>query len=137
MSWVIRQATARDAAFAGWASVMAARSQMPRGWFDIILRRDEAFVLAYAAALADTQARSWWHWSVFRVAEIDGVLASAMCGFGDNTPYMASTAAMTEASERMGISKAEQAELWPRGAFIVSTATSERGAWTIENVGTK
>ena len=36
----------------------------------------------------------------------------------------------------MGLSKAEQAQLWPRGAFILSCTTGEEGAWTIENVAT-
>ena len=134
---ILRAATPDDATFLGWASVMAARSHLSRGWFDIVLRRDEAFVLEFAKHLALAKARSWWHWSLFRVAEIDGVLASAMCGFGDNSVYAASGAAMTEASDKMGIPKAEQAQLWPRGAFIVSTATGEPGAWTIENVATK
>lgn len=116
---------------------MAARSQMPRGWFDIILRRDEAFVLEYAKYLALAKARSWWHWSLFHVAEVDGRVASAMCGFGNNSFYYASNDAMAEASQKMGISPEEHAQLWERGAFIVSTATSEPRAWTIENVGTK
>ena len=138
MSWKLRAATPDDAAFLGWACVAAARSQMPRGWFDIIFPgRDEAFVLEFAKQLTLTKARSWWHWSLFRVAEIDGVVASAMCGFGDERVYYASTAAMSEASEKMGIDKAEQEQLWPRGSFITLTATGERKAWTIENVGTK
>ena len=82
-------------------------------------------------------ARSWCHWSLFHVAEADGVAASAMCGFGDESVYAASAAAMAEASDKMGIDKEEQAQHWPRGAFIVSAMSSERGAWTIENVATK
>jgi GNAT superfamily N-acetyltransferase len=116
---------------------MAARSQMSRGWFDIVLERDEAFVIEYAKHLTLATAQSWWHWSLFHVAEVDDVLASAMCGFGDGALYAASGAAMAEASDKMGISKQEQAQHWPRGAFIVTTATSEPGAWTIENVATK
>src|SRR4249919_1514579 len=90
MNWTLRAATPDDADFLGWACVAAARSQMPRGWFDIILQRDEAFVLEFAKWLTLAKARSWWHWSLFRVAEIDGMLASAMCGFGNNAPYYAS-----------------------------------------------
>jgi ribosomal protein S18 acetylase RimI-like enzyme len=36
----------------------------------------------------------------------------------------------------MGIPKSEQEQFWPRGHFIVSPATGEDGAWTIENVAT-
>lgn len=137
MTTKLRPATSDDAPFLGWACVMAARSQMPRGWFEIVLQRDEKFILEFAAKLTVTKAVSWWHWSLFQVAEVDGVIASAMCGFGDGRVYAASSAAMTEASDKMGIAKSEQAQFWTRGAFIVSTSTSEDGAWTIENVATK
>ncbi len=137
MTITLRPAEPRDAAFVGWASVAASRSQMPRGWFDIILQRDEAFVLEFAKYLALAKARSWWHWSLFHVAEVDGMLASAMCGFGDESVYRKSREAMAEASDKMGISKNEQAQQWPRGSFVMSTVSGEPGAWTIENVATK
>ncbi|MDZ4868003.1 MAG: GNAT family N-acetyltransferase [Alphaproteobacteria bacterium] len=136
-NWIIRAAEKRDAPFLGWACVAAARSHRLRGWFDIVLRRDEAFVNAYATALTLAAARSWWHWSLFRVADIDGVVVSAMCGFGDESVYYKSSEAMAEASAKMDVPKAEHAQYWTRGAFIVSTATSERNAWTIENVATR
>jgi ribosomal protein S18 acetylase RimI-like enzyme len=136
MAVTLRPAEPRDAEFLGWASVAAARSQLERGWFDVVLRRDEVFLVEFAKYLALAAARSWWHWSIFRVAEVDGVVAAAMCGFGDASYYRASAAAMAEASDRMGIDEREQAQLWPRGAFIISASTSEPGAWTIENVAT-
>ena len=137
MSLILRPAEPRDAEFLGWVCVMAARSHLARGWFDIVLERDEDFVLEFAKYLTLAKARSWWHWSVFQVAEVDGMLASAMCGFGDEAVYQASGDAMAEASEKMGIGKDEQAQHWPRGAFILSATTGEEGAWTIENVATR
>ena len=137
MSLILRPAEPRDAALLGWASVMAARSQLARGWFDIVLERNGAFVLEFAKYLALSPARSWWHWSLFHVAEVDGVAASAMCGFGDESVYRESGAAMAEASEKMGIGAEEQTQFWPRGAFIIPASSSEAGAWTIENVATK
>jgi ribosomal protein S18 acetylase RimI-like enzyme len=136
MTTTFRAATPRDADFLGWAMVMAARGHLSRGWFDIVLRRDEAFCVAYAAKLATTKPRSWWHYSLFTVAEVDGKLASAACAFPDSAPYMVSGEAMAEASDKMGIAKAEQAELWPRGSFILSATTGEDDCWTIENVAT-
>jgi translation initiation factor 4G len=115
---------------------MASRSQLKRGWFEIVLQRDDAFCFEFAKYLTLAKAVSWWHWSLFHVAEVDGVVASALCGFGDTSVYANSSAAMAEAGDKMGISKAEQAQFWPRGAFIISPATSEDGAWTIENVAT-
>src|SRR5579872_140969 len=66
----IRPAEPRDAAFLGWVCVAAARSQLTRGWFDIVLERDDAFVVEFARHLTLAGARSWWHWSLFHVAEI-------------------------------------------------------------------
>jgi GNAT superfamily N-acetyltransferase len=137
MTVTLRPAEPRDAEFIGWASLAASRSQLTRGWFDIVLQRNDAFILEFATYLALAKARSWWHWSLFHVAEVDGVLASAMCGFGDESVYQASGAAMAEASNKMGIDEREQAQFWPRGAFILSATSGEDGAWTIENVATK
>jgi GNAT superfamily N-acetyltransferase len=135
--WTLRAAERRDAPFLGWACVAAARSHRPRGWFDIVLQRDDAFVNAFAAELTLASARSWWHWSLFRVAEIDGAVASAMCGFGDESVYRKSREAMAETSAKMGVPKAEQEQFWTRGSFVGSTFSSEPNAWTIENVGTR
>lgn len=137
MNTTIRPATPDDAAFLGWASVIASRSQLKRGWFEIVLQRDDAFCFEFAKYLTVAKAVSWWHWSLFLVAEVDGAVAAAMCGFGDESVYRNSFAAMAEAGDKMGIGKEEQAQFWPRGAFIVSPATGEDGAWTIENVATK
>jgi ribosomal protein S18 acetylase RimI-like enzyme len=136
MTTTFRAATPRDADFLGWAMVMAARGHLSRGWFDIVLRRDEAFCIAFAAKLATAKARSWWHYSLFTIVEIDGKAASAACAFPDSAPYMASGDAMAEASDKVGIGKTEQAELWPRGSFILSATTGEDDCWTIENVAT-
>jgi translation initiation factor 4G len=133
----IRPASPEDAGFLGWASYEAARGHLKRGWFDIVLLRDEAFCLEFSRRLSIATAKSWWHWSLFSVAEVDGVCASALCGFGDESVYYASRGAMREASEGMKIDETEQAQFWGRGAFIVSCISSEPGAWTIENVGTR
>jgi len=133
----VRPARAHDAPFLGWVLLEAARGHLARGWFDIVLERDEAFCLAYCTQLVAAEARSWWHWSLFLVAEVVGTPAAALCGFGDESVYMASPAAMEEASRIMGLSEAEHEELWPRGAFILSCTTGEPGAWTVENAATR
>ncbi len=136
MTTTFRPATADDSRFLGWAMFMAARGHMPRGWFDIVLQRPIEFSVAFCARLANAKARSWWHHSFFTVAEVDGTPAAAACAFADDAPYMVSSEAMAEASDRMRIGKAEQAELWPRGAFIMKATTGEDDCWTIENVAT-
>jgi ribosomal protein S18 acetylase RimI-like enzyme len=132
----IRPARPEDAVFLGWAIYEAARGHLARGWFDIVLQRDESFCLEFCRRLTLAKARSWWHWSLFSVAEVNGEPASTLCGFGNEAVYLASGDAMKEASDAMCIREAEQAELWPRGAFILSSTTNDDGAWTVENVAT-
>ncbi|HXC57633.1 MAG TPA: GNAT family N-acetyltransferase [Rhizomicrobium sp.] len=131
-----RPATADDSRFLGWAMFMAARGHLPRGWFDIVLRRPVEFGVAFCARLANAEAKSWWHHAFFTVAEVDGRPAAAACAFADSAPYMASRAAMAEACDRMGIGAAERLELRPRGQFMMSATSGEDDCWTIENVAT-
>ena len=137
MTITIRHATPEDAPFLGWVCVAAPRSHLKIGWFETVLRRDDAFCVEFAARLTTAKPRSWWHYSLFLIAEVDGVPAAGLCGFGDESVYYVSSDAMAEAAGVMGIRKEEQAQFWPRGAYIISPATSEDGAWTIENVATK
>lgn len=132
-----RSANPDDAAFLGWAIVIAARGHLKRGWFDIVLQRPEEFCITFCARLANARARSWWHHSFFTVAEVDGTLAAAACAFPDETPYHVSGEAMAEAAARSGIDAAEQAQLWPRGQFIMSATSGDSKCWTIENVATR
>lgn len=132
----IRPARESDAEFLGWVILTAARGHLARGWFDVVLRRDETFGLEFCRRLVAARARSWWHWSLFTIVEVDGAPASALCGFGDESVYGASSAAMAEASGGMDVSADEKAQYWPRGSFILSCTTGEEGAWTIENVAT-
>ncbi len=137
MSTAFRPARPSDAAFVGWVQVVAARGHQARGWFDIVLERDEAFCVAFAAKLAVAKAKSWWHYSFVTIAEVDGAPAAAACAYPDSAPYMVSSEAMAEASDKMGLSKAEQDQLWPRGSFILSATSGEDDCWTIENVATR
>jgi translation initiation factor 4G len=136
MSTTFRPATRDDARFLGWVMVMAARGHLARGWFDIVLQRPESFCIDFAAHLTRAKAKSWWHYSFFTVAEVDGKPAAAACAFPDPSPYYVSGEAMTEASEATGIDEAEQDELWPRGRFMMSATTGADDCWTIENVAT-
>jgi translation initiation factor 4G len=134
--FTIRPARESDSPFLGWVIFTAARGHLDRGWFDVVLQREESFCLEFCSGLVAARARSWWHWSLFTVVEIDGTPAAALCGFGDESVYGGSSAAMTEAATAMGVSESEQAQYWPRGKFILSCTTGEDGAWTIENVAT-
>ena len=130
----IRSATKADGDFLAWTIFTANRGHLARGWFDIILEKPEAYCLDFCKRLTLADAVSWWHWSLFRIAEIDGKPAGALCGFADEGVYAKSTDAMREAARGIGMSAEDRAQLWPRGRFIMSTVSGEDGAWTVENV---
>ena len=136
MTLSIRPAKPTDADFLAWTIFTASRGHLARGWFDIMLERPEDFCLDFCRRLTLADARSWWHWSLFHVAEVDGAPASALCVFGDESVYEQSAPAMAEASKGIGLTREEHKQLWPRGALILSCTTGEDNAWTVENVAT-
>jgi len=137
MPTLIRPAVSTDAPFLAWAMLTAARSHLARGWFDIALARPEAECLEFLRHLAVTQARSWWHFSHFHVAEVAGVAAAALCAFHGSDPYVASGPAIDEVFASLGASKTESDALWARGSYIFTcTFEPHDAAWTIENVAT-
>jgi len=48
---ILRPAEPKEAEFLGWACVAAARSQLARGWFEIVLQRDDDAYHARESAL--------------------------------------------------------------------------------------
>ena len=75
----VRPAEPPDADFLAWTILAATRSQLPRGWFDIVLARPESFCLDFLRRRVLTETRSWWHYTRFHVAEVDGDMAAALC----------------------------------------------------------
>lgn len=133
----IRAATRSDAPFLAWAMLTAARSHLERGWFDIVLDRPQAFCLAFLERLAVTEARSWWHWSRFHVAEISREPVATLCAFRAGEGYPLSPLAMDEAFAHFGWSDSERRAAWSRGSYIFTCTFEEADdAWTIENVAT-
>ena len=134
----IRPATTADAPFLAWVILTAARSHLPRGWFDIVLDRPERDCLEFLTRLAVTEARSWWHYSRFYVAEVDGAAAAALCAFHGDDPYVQSGAAMAEVVTGYGGSATFDLDaIWARGSYIFTCTFEPAGdVWTIENVAT-
>ena len=133
----IREAVPQDADFLAWVMLTAARSHLGRGWFDIALNQSEDRCLEFLRALATTTVPSWWHYSRFLVAEVEGVKAAALCAFPAAEAYPLSQAAMSEAAEALRIPAAEQAAIWRRGAYIFScTMAGGENGWTLENIAT-
>jgi translation initiation factor 4G len=107
--------------------------------WDLNLGWDEAGVLRYLEVMADKEEVHWGHWSVFLVAEVDGVPAAGMCGFFENELGVASVmAGAAEANEKTGRTAEEVAAGWERSKSIMGIVMPhEPGAWVVEHVGTK
>jgi ribosomal protein S18 acetylase RimI-like enzyme len=132
-----RSAQTPDAGFLAWVILAAARSHRDQGWFDIVLSRPESECLEYLTRLTLTSTRSWWHYSRFRVAEVDGRPAAALCTFRAGDGYPLSQAAMVEAARSLAWSDDEQNAMWARGAYMFTCVMeSDDDLWTIENVAT-
>lgn len=133
----IRPAREDDAEFLAWAILIAARSHLAKGWFDIVLEGPEAARLDYLRCLTLTPTRSWWHFSRFLVAEQDGIPVAALSVFRAGEAYPLSQQAMTEVARELGWNDAAQQAMWRRGAYIFAcTLESDDDAWAIENVAT-
>jgi ribosomal protein S18 acetylase RimI-like enzyme len=137
MDNLIRRAKKDDASFLAWAILAAARSHLSKGWFDIVLDRSEAACLDYLRRLTLTHAPSWWHYSRFHVAEVDGTSVAALSAFRAADAFPLSQPAMAEVAQELRWSEIEQQEMWRRGSYLFTCALeTDDDAWAIENVAT-
>jgi ribosomal protein S18 acetylase RimI-like enzyme len=137
MNLTIREARREDANFLAWAILTAARSHLPKGWFDIALGAPESECWRFLERLALTEAHSWWHYSRFKIAEDNGRPAATMCGFRASEGYPLSESAMTEVANTLAMSEAEQHAIWERSTYLFTCIMEPHDDfWTIENVAT-
>src|SRR5438477_11649973 len=93
MATTIRRAKADDADFLAGVMLSASRAHLPRGVWDLIIGADVQGCLDYLRRLAVAEPRSPCHYEAFLVAEVDGELGAALCGFEFRTGGWATVAA--------------------------------------------
>lgn len=81
MSIVYRRATAGDAASLAKLMYLAGKSQYDDSGYDLSLGGSEAHQLTELEKLSRTNARSWFHYSHFEVAEAGGCVVAGAAGF--------------------------------------------------------
>jgi GNAT superfamily N-acetyltransferase len=114
---------------------LAQRGPFSRGWFDIMLDRPEAEILAFVRRLAVARTVSWYHASQFLIAEVDGAPAAALCALPAGGTRAAARAAITDAAEAIGIDTAGLSAMFERGAYARSCwVQGGEGDWLIEHV---
>jgi ribosomal protein S18 acetylase RimI-like enzyme len=138
MSFHIRPARREDATFIAQFMLLAARSHLERGFWDITLAASEAKCLTYLERLACTETRSWAHHSNFIVAEVEGRTAAGLCCYDPQeagTPALIQ--AMEEVADELGWDEAERSAPWERFAPISTCISDEaEGSWIVESVAT-
>jgi translation initiation factor 4G len=139
-NFTIRDARADDAAFVAWVQQEAARSHLPRGFFDLAFPGPDEDRLRIIRRMACAEAKSFCHWSGFLVAEVDGKPAAGLSGY-----EKASVAAGTELEAAMR--EALSAERWTHeqaGAmqqrispFLTCIPETPDDLWVVEWVATR
>lgn len=139
MSSQIVEARPDHARFVGWVGLTAARSHLPRGFWDFYVEGEEDRVLDYLETLAITPTRHWAHHSTFLIAEVDGSPAAAMCGYFEAELGMtALRKALVEADERAERPREELERCTKRILPIMQVIPDhETGVWIVENVATR
>ena len=137
MATRIVAATKDHAEFIAWVSIAAARSHLPRGFWDFYIP-DERECTRYLTCLAATTTPHPFHHSVFLVAEVDGRPAAALCGFFEEENGFAQLGpVMAEVDRALGRpQEAAQEGMARLGPFMTVTPEHAPRAWIVENVAT-
>jgi len=135
----IVDATREHIPFVAWVVMAANRSHLPKGMWNLNIGKGEEEVLRYLEVLADTGQLHWAHYSLFKVAEVDGQAAAGMCGFFENELGPVSMmAGAAEVNQKIGRSVEDIAAGWERSKAIMGIVMEhESGAWVMEHVATR
>jgi len=125
MDFKIRPARPDDASLLAWVMLMAGRSHLQRGLWDVLIGRPEDECLTFLGHLAVTDELHMCHYTVFIVAEVDRRPVAALSGYDPVTlPEVTVGAAMSAVIDKMG-------------AFLTCHPEPYEGAWIVENVATR
>ncbi|MGH9738666.1 MAG: GNAT family N-acetyltransferase [Candidatus Acidiferrales bacterium] len=135
----IRTAKREDADFLAWAILVATRSHLAKGYFDIVLNRPENEVLDFIRCLTLTHERSFWHYSYFLVAQAKGKSVAALSVFRAGQAFPLYWDAIKEAAHMLDWNDPERDPMWNRGGYIqtcILPLDKDPDVWAIENVAT-
>lgn len=134
----IRPATPADVPMLAQVQLLAGRSHLPRGLYDVIWDGPEPALLDFLEQTLQTNTRSWAHYSTYLVADLDGQPAAALCAYDPRErglPVLEQ--AFAEVFTVRGWSDEEQAAFWQRFAPLATCLLpDEDGAWVVETVTT-
>ncbi len=132
----IRQADANDSAFLAEVMLLASRSQLPRGFWDLVVAEED--LLDFLELLILIDSASFCHYSNFLIGETDEGPAAALSAYDPGTPGMLSPGQLIAAGwEEFGWPDDELLEVYKRLEPYQTALPEQRpGLWTIEWVAT-
>lgn len=139
MNIKIRPAQPEDAKLLGWVMLMAGRSHMKIGIWDLLISKPEKECTKFLEMLSVEGPRHMCHYKQFLVAEVDGEPVAALEGFDPVTNGEITIAEHMQAViDKMGLTPEDMA---PGQQSIVAfyTCFGEHvpGSWVIEHVATR
>ncbi len=137
MSVRIRAATPKDAPFLARVTLIASRSHLKQGAWDLWIE-DEATRLRFLERLLLTPFLSWCHYSGFLVAEVDGEPAAGLSAYVEGAPGMVSpNEAIPTVAKEIGLSDDDVATGISRLVPFLSCVPEPIGdPWVVEWVAT-
>lgn len=134
MNFEIRAATRDDIPMLAEVVLLASRSHVTRGLFDLTIHSGDPDRLAAIRAILGTEQRSWCHYENFLVAWVDGERAAALSGFSayDET-LLPLEKALTAGFRAAKLSDEEIGAAFKASLVFLKCGTDdERDAWIIE-----
>lgn len=138
MNIKIRPARPEDAKLIAWCMLMAGRSHVKIGIWDLIISQPEDRCLAFLESLTLQEPRHMCSYTEFLVAEVDGQPAAALEGYDPiSNGEMTVTTPMAAVVEKMGLTEQDMAPGQQNlAAFMTCHPDSANGAWIVEHVAT-
>jgi translation initiation factor 4G len=132
----IRPADRGDTRFLVWVMQEAARSHLEKGILDLVVPDDEKR-LAFLDEVCHSDTLSFFHYTNFLVAEIDGRQAAGLSGYEPAIASPLMEPAMVEAARELGWGDEELAEMQAQLAVVYSCfPDSPEERWIVEWVAT-
>ncbi len=136
MNLKIRAARTEDAKLLAWCMLMAGRSHLKIGIWDLVISQPEKKCLAFLEKLALQGPRHMCYYTEFLVAEVDGKPVAALEGFDPVSNGEETVAGpMAAVNRKMGLTEEDMASgQQALIAFMTCHSDFMESAWVIEQV---
>lgn len=134
MTPVIRPAIKEDVEMLAEVVLLASRSHIETGIFDLTIETNDRDRLAAIRAILTTEQPSWCHYQNFMIAEVDGRPAAALSGYAAyDESLLPMEQALLKGFRAIDMSKEQISEGFQRSLiFLKCSSDDEADCWIIE-----